>query len=147
MSAYWMTWLKLWCGLVMGFGLLIMTTAFAATDGLAVSLIDLLNGSDPIVMTEPLRFAFALMGVVSLGWGMTLLVTFRAVHLLGPQGRPVWRAITAVVVAWYLIDSSLSVATGFALNAASNTLLLVLYLVPMLRTGVVGGRAAVSARA
>lgn len=147
MSSFWRNWLTVWCGLVVAFGVLLLTTAFAATDGLAMAVIDLMNGQDPIVVTGPLRFAFALMGAVSLGWGLTLLIAFHAAHLLSTHGHTVWRSISGAILAWYVIDSGLSVATGFALNAVSNTILLILYLVPIVRTGVLHRETATAAHA
>ena len=49
--------------------------------------------------------------------------------------RSLWRGITYAVVAWYVIDSIISVRTGFALNALSNTLFLAAYLFVAGRTG------------
>ena len=80
------------------------------------------------------------MGAVSMGWALTFYAAFSAAAALGAQGQPAWRAVTVAVVAWYVIDSALSVATGFALNAVPNTLLLAGYLLPVWRSGVLGAR-------
>ncbi len=47
--------------------------------------------------------------------------------------------LTGTVLVWYVIDGAISLATGFALNAVSNTALLTLYLFPVLRSGVLRG--------
>ena len=47
-----------------------------------------------------------------------------------------WRGIVNAVLIWYVLDSALSIATGFWLNIVPNTLLLVLLLVPIVKTRV-----------
>jgi hypothetical protein len=39
------------------------------------------------------------------------------------------------VLIWFVVDSVLSVATGFALNAVSNTLFVALFMVPAVKLG------------
>ncbi|HEX8388300.1 MAG TPA: hypothetical protein VF636_04725 [Sphingomonas sp.] len=64
----------------------------------------------------------------------------RALHQIpAAQAAPIWRALTAAVVIWFVVDSTVSVATGFALNAVSNAAFLVAYLVPMLGAGALRG--------
>lgn len=135
MSGFWKTWLNVWCLGVGLFGLVLAGGAFAATSGPVERLLDILGGRPPEV-TPTLRFALAVMGAVSMGWALTFYAAFSAAAALGPQGRPAWRAVTVAVVGWYVIDSALSFATGFALNAAPNTLLLAGFLLPVWRSGV-----------
>jgi len=73
---------------------------------------------------------------VTLGWAMTMAATIKAANQLGAAGRPVWTGLTASLLVWFVIDSSLSIATGYPLNAASNTVILVTYLLPLWRSGV-----------
>lgn len=87
-------------------------------------------------MTPALRFSLAVMGPVTIGWCLALLACVRAADLLGDRTAPVWRLVTWGVAAWYVIDSILSVVTGFGLNVLPNTLYLAAYLLPILRTGV-----------
>lgn len=137
MTGYWLTWMKLWCWAVVAFGVLMATGAAPTIDGPVVGLLTLMGGASP-EMTQPLRFALALIGAVSIGWGLSLLAVVRVAGDLGDRARPLWSGISAAVAVWYVIDSSLSVATGFALNAVSNTVLLVGYFVPVWRSGVLG---------
>ena len=53
-----------------------------------------------------------------------------------------WLATIGMVV-WFVVDSALSVATGFWMNAVSNTGLAVGYLVPVLASGAMRGQARV----
>ncbi|NBB17262.1 hypothetical protein GVN21_18015 [Caulobacter sp. SLTY] len=139
MSTFWKNWLMAWCGGVALFGVVLTTGAFPATDGLMRWLLGVLGGA-PAEMTPPLRFALAVMGPVSIGWALTFAAAFRAAIMLGDAGAPVWRLTTAGVLVWFVVDSSLSVATGFGLNVAPNVVLLAGYLLPLIRTGVLSGR-------
>ena len=75
-----------------------------------------------------------------MGWGITFLATFMAAHMLGDQAAPVWRLATGGALAWFVVDSALSAATGFALNVAPNIALLIGYIVPVAASGVMRSR-------
>ena len=67
------------------------------------------------------RFGYGLMGAVTAGWGIVLfLLVKHGVH----EGRT-WRVVVASVLGWCVLDVSVSLATGFALNAVVGTALLV----------------------
>jgi predicted Na+-dependent transporter len=75
------------------------------------------------------------MGGVSIGWAVMLTLVVRAAIAAGEVGRPLWNAVSAGMAAWFVIDSTLSVATGFAMNVAPNTLLAGMYLVGLFGSG------------
>ncbi len=52
------------------------------------------------------------------------------------QGAQIWREITAAISVWYVVDCAISLGTGFPLNAVSNTILIIGYLIPVLGSGV-----------
>jgi hypothetical protein len=139
MSAFWRNWLNIWCVAVIVFGLALAGAGLEATDGVAELLFGIIGPPGEMAWTPHLRFTTALMGAVTMGWGLTFLATFMAAHRLGDQAGPVWRMLTLGVVVWFVVDSGLSVATGFWLNAVSNTALLAGYLVPVLASGVMRG--------
>ncbi|NJL10955.1 MAG: hypothetical protein HC908_14390 [Calothrix sp. SM1_7_51] len=77
-------------------------------------------------------FIYRLLGAVMIAWMISLLFI-----LAGPfrQGqREGWYAVTASIVVWFLIDSGFSISTGFWQNAVFNTILFVLFLIPLAAT-------------
>lgn len=136
MSAFWRGWLNVWCVLVIVFGLVLAGGGLEATSGAADLLFGILGGPGDLTWTPHLRFSVALMGAVTMGWGLTFFAVFAAAHQLGDRATTVWRLVTASALVWFVIDSALSVATGFALNAVSNAGLLVGYFIPVLASGV-----------
>jgi hypothetical protein len=136
MTAFWKNWLNLWCLAVTLFGAILALGAFAPTDGLARLVFDLFQMPFPDDMDSLHRFSIGLMGAVTMGWGMTLYVAFQAAHLLDPGHAPrIWRSVTIIALIWYVVDSYISVATGYWMNAVSNTLIMALYLVAIWRSG------------
>lgn len=135
MSGLWKSWITLWCWAVILFGVVLAGGAFAATDGLVRTLYSILGALSPdaLQMDAPgMRFSIGLMGAVTIGWGLTILLLLPAIHAAGAAG---WRGLTGALVAWYVIDGALSAATGFALNIVPNTGLAIAYLIPVLASG------------
>lgn len=136
MSEFWRRWLVVWCWAVGLFGVVLAGAGLEATSGPVRLVFALLGPGQPLVLDDPMRFAVALMGAVTLGWSVTLLAAVQAAHALGDRAAPVWKLLTTGVIGWYVVDSCLSVATGFPLNALSNSILVAGYLLPVLRGGV-----------
>ena len=141
MAGFWRTWMTAWCWAVAAFGLVLTGAAFEATSGPTRLLFAVLNGSEPLHLNAQMRFSEAVLGAVTLGWSVTLMAAIQAANLLGDRGRPVWRLVTASMVGWWVIDSVLSIATGYGLNAIPNTVFLAAFLLPILRSGVLGSGA------
>ena len=136
MTGLWKTWMTVWCWAVVVFGLALAGAGLPATDGLTRVLFAILGDPASFHLDNQARFTIALMGAVTLGWALTMATAMRAAIALGDAGRPVWVGLTGSLLVWFVIDSSLSIATGFPLNAASNTVILVTYLLPLWRSGV-----------
>lgn len=125
MNGKWQAQMQLWCGAVMIFGLVLIGGAFEATSAGVNALFAILDGPGPLTYEPALRFSLALMGAVTLGWGATVLAVVRGTRdMPGAQSLALWRGITAALLLWYVVDSTLSVATGFWRNALSNTVLI-----------------------
>lgn len=143
--SFWHKWLAVWAWAVIAFGAVLTLGGFEATQGIVAPLFVLMNPAATVPFDGSMRFAVGLMGAVSLGWGLTLRAAIGQALALGTEGRDLWRGILTSVVIWYAIDSSISVVTGFALNAVSNTVLLIGLLLPLWRSGLAGGGRAVRA--
>ncbi|MDH4384826.1 MAG: hypothetical protein QE280_05225 [Caulobacter sp.] len=76
------------------------------------------------------------MGAVSIGWAVTLYFTIRAEIAPGASSCPLWGASLAGMIRWVLIDSALSVSTGFGLNVLPNIVLAGGYGVELFGSGV-----------
>jgi hypothetical protein len=136
MSGVWRTWFALWCLSIGGFGVLLAGGAFAATDGPVRLLMTVLQGGGDVDFAPALRFSLAVMGAVTIGWAVTLHVMIRAAIALGSAGRPLWTAVSAGMASWFVIDCTLSVATGFGLNIIPNLLLVTIYVAGLIGSGV-----------
>ena len=135
MTAFWRIWLIVWAWSVILFGVVIAGGAFEATSSLIKFIFETVQGGGTIAFDPVLRFSLGVMGGVTIGWGVTGLLAIMAAIRLGEAGQPVWNAITFGLVAWFIIDSSLSVATGFGLNVIPNVALLAGYLIAIFATG------------
>ncbi len=133
MSKFWQTWLTIWCLAVALFGLILAGAAFEATQAPARLLLTLMSPTNTASFDPQARFTIGLMGAVTLGWGLTAWVLIAAAPSLPPA---IWARLTAAIAVWFVLDSTISIATGYWLNAVSNTLITAAYLLPILRSGV-----------
>lgn len=112
---------SLWCWFIVVFGAVIVVAALNPAVG--ALLFAILGHPEPVPSSPHLTFTTALMGAVTMGWGLTLLA------MAGQQlGENVWQRVMIAFVVWYVIDSGLSIATGFWRNAVSNTVVLAAFL-------------------
>lgn len=136
MTRVWSVWLVVWCWAVVAFGVLLVTAAIPQLDG-AVRVLFVLFSGDPASASaldqDAVRFGIGIQGALSIGWGLTILATIGAANAAGAS---LWRALTGAVLVWFVIDSAISIATGFELNAVSNTVLVIAFLTPVLASGV-----------
>jgi hypothetical protein len=140
MAKIWQNWFSAWAIGVFFFGLVLAGGAFDASDGLTRALFALFGNPVPDNAGEHYRFSVGLMGAVTMGWGLTFWVVFKALNLIdAAQAAPLWRKLTLFTLVWYVIDCIISIATGFWMNAISNTILLVLYFIPLFKSGAIRG--------
>lgn len=146
MQGVWKTWMQVWCWATFGVGAMFALGAAPATDAGVRLFYDVIywpiDGASPY--GDTVRFTAALLGAVMIGWAMTIFTLVAAADRVGATA---WRGLTAAVIAWYVIDSAISVGSGVGVNALTNTGFLVTYLIPVLASGVLGvSGSAVTAR-
>ena len=118
------------------FGLVLTGGAFAATDGLTTMLFTLFGNPLPTDIDAHHRIAVGLMDAVTMGWGLTYFGAFKALHALDPAtAAPIWRYLILASSVWFVLDSANSITTGFWMNAVSNTVLIILFLIPLVKSG------------
>jgi hypothetical protein len=140
MSKFWQNWFGAWAFLVTIFGLVLAAGAFAATDGLTAALFALFGNPLPADIDSHHRFAIGLMGAVTMGWGLTFWAAFKALFALDTAtAAPIWRNLLGVALLWYVVDSGISIATSFWMNAVSNTIVMLLFLIPLFKSGATKG--------
>lgn len=135
MSDFWRHWLTIMCGVVVLFGLIMAGGALPATEAPARLLLEWQN-QGPLPIDRPARVTLGVLGGVMCGWGVTLYAAFQAAHMIGRPATQIWRLIAASLLFWFVVDSTLSIATGFALNAAMNMGFLLAFVVPISLSGV-----------
>ena len=136
MSKVWQNWFSAWAIFVALFGLVLAGGAFAATDSLTAALFALFSNPLPADIDAHHRFAIGLMGAVTMGWGLTYFGAFKALYVLdSATAAPIWRYFLGISLVWYVVDSGISIATGFWINAVSNTIVIVLFLIPLVKSG------------
>jgi hypothetical protein len=72
------------------------------------------------------------LGAVMVGWATALLMV-----VLGPfarRSRLAWSTVAVSLAGWFLVDTSLSLASGHWPNAVLNVVLAVLFAVPLAAT-------------
>ena len=140
MNNFWKSWLTVWAWAVVLFGAVLAAFAFTATDGLARAVFTLFGNPVPDAPDNLHRFAVGLMGCVTVGWGLTLMAAHKAAfQLTGDAAASIWKSLLVTALVWYFIDSGVSIATGYAMNAVSNTLFIGLYLVALFKSGALKG--------
>ncbi len=132
MPKFWKQWLTIWCWIIIAFGIILTGAAFQITSAPTRFFYDLLDGPGQLRLYPHTRFSIALMGAITIGWGLTLLAIVQAASQLG---KKIWIPTTIAISAWYVIDGILSIATGFGLNVIPNTILFAGFLIPVIQSG------------
>lgn len=136
MTGAWKTWMRIWCWIVLGLGIGFLGAAFPATDGFARLFFGVISGfseQGDLFAAGAMRFATAIIGAITIGWALTLLGLVQAAE---KAGAGAWRSFAFALACWFVVDSAISVATGFPLNALSNIGLALGFLGPILASGV-----------
>lgn len=137
MSGLWKTWMHMWCWATLAFGVVLAAAAVPALEGPTLAFYDLVTwpiDGAPATFEPIARFTCGVLGAVMIGWALTIFA------LLPVADARAWRGFTGAMVIWYVIDSTVSITAGAPGNAVSNTAFLVLFLIPVLASGVLGGQ-------
>ena len=139
-------WLKAAAAITIGTGIMIAAAAIPALNAPAELLLDMIyfpvDGAQSMSGASARLFA-AISGGVLAGWG---LMAWLIVTELMPKDPALARRIILLSIGtWFVIDSSMSIAAGGALNLVGNVGFLLLFYLPVLKP--VSGRGKLEAAA
>jgi len=127
-------WLKITAIVVGSFGPIFFLGSMPETMEPARWTLDLLSwpldGATSYASADT-RFLSALTGGFLLGWGLTIWCLSIWVYDAAPEG--VRKSVVTGAVAWFLLDSAGSAASGNASNVLFNTLILMIVVGPLWR--------------
>jgi hypothetical protein len=125
-------WLAITAIVVGSFGPIFSLATMSTTDGPARWTLDFLawpiDGLQ-IYSDGAMRFLSALTGGFLFGWGIMILCLRHWVYDVAPE--PTRRAVLAGLVAWFVLDSTGSVAAGATSNVIFNVFVLLLAVGPL----------------
>ncbi len=127
-------WLKITAIVIGSFGPVCFLGTMDATTEPARLTIDLLSwpvDGQQTYADPDTRFLSALLGGFLLGWGVMIWRLSGQVHDADPEG--VRKAVLTGLIAWFLLDSSGSIASGNTSNALFNIPILLVAVGPMWR--------------
>jgi hypothetical protein len=126
-------WLIVTAIVVFSFAPVFSLATRSSTSGPARWTLDLLNGPGGKAASYDgtMHFLTALTGGFLLGWGITVLCLRAFAYDAAPEG--VRRSVVAGILAWFVLDSTGSIASGNAWNAFFNVLVLLLAVGPLWR--------------
>lgn len=127
-------WLKITAVVVGSFAPVFFFGAMTPTSGPARLTLDLLGwklGAPSTYDTPDTRFLSALTGGFLLGWGVMIWCLSAWVYREAPEA--VRRTVLASLLAWFVLDSAGSVASGNPSNLPFNVLVLLIAVGPLWR--------------
>lgn len=133
LSTFWYGWLVGWCWYIGVFALVLVGGAFEFSDAPIKMIISLLNPA-PYELNDHVRFGVGIQGSLTIAIAILCHAIIRASTRF-EFDNSVWRALFCALCAWFVIDGIISVATHFYLNVLSNTIILVLLAIPLLKNG------------
>ena len=116
-------------------GLFFAVASTAPTDAAVRQLLDVVFfrfGDGPAELSDSHHLVNAILGGVMVGWGVTVWLVVDRLLALAP--REVGRILLVGLAAWFVVDSTGSVASGGWLNAVPlNVAFFAVFLVPLRR--------------
>ena len=124
----WHRWLLLAASIVVGVGAAFVLLALV---GVPRELMEILYlpGEPDVASADTVSFAVGVTGSVMVGWGVSMLYIYLDPAMLE---RPrIARAFFLATVAWFILDTFVSIAVGAMINVVGNCLFLGLLLPPL----------------
>lgn len=88
-----------------------------------------LPGEPDVAEARTLSFAIGVSGAVMVGWGVSMLLVY--VDATAIEQPRLARAFLVGVVAWFVLDCTVSITLGAVMNAAANVVFLAALLPPL----------------
>lgn len=79
-----------------------------------------------------ITFIYTILGAVMIGWMISILFTLYGSFRRGERSG--WTAIALSMTVWYGLDSTSSLLSGFTFNFILNTVLYILFVIPLAAT-------------
>jgi len=133
-TEFWRKWLIIAAGITALAGLGFATLAAIGATGTLDAMFDLvyLPGELEAPAGEVASFAMGVAGAVMVGWAATMLILLRS---QSTSALPLtWRALTVGLLAWFVVDGIVSIASGATGNLALNVVFLALFAPPLIAT-------------
>jgi hypothetical protein len=137
-----MTGFSFWQKWLLGVGVVIAVFGAAMTLLSATPLFDLFNrqidpafwGSNPVGESAKgfQQWIYGVWGATIAGWG--IFVAFMARYPFRNKERWVWNCLVTGMLVWFVLDTSLSIYYKVYFNAAFNTVLWILAMLPVVFT-------------
>ena len=124
----WHRWLLLAASIVIGAGAVLVALALV---GVPPELMEVLYlpGEPDVASADTISFAVGFSGAVMVGWGASMLYIYLDPAMLD---RPrIARAVLIATMAWFALDTLMSIALGAVINVVGNCLFLGLLLPPL----------------
>jgi hypothetical protein len=131
--SFWQRWLFVVALIIVVFGVFMaVLNGTALFDWLFNNQIDPVFWGDTAVADNAQtfqRFVYGVLGATVAGWGV--FIAFIAHYPFRQKEKWAWNCVLAGVLLWFLIDTPISLYFQVNFNAAFNTLLLVLVILPL----------------
>jgi len=139
MTGFWLRWMTAWCWCVIAFGVVLLGSAVEPVREPSLLFLDLVFwpvDGQPKLLSREAVFATSITGALTIGWGLLMRALVSDPTLA--RNPSVWRHMTVALAVWFVTDSVASILTGAWVNAISNSLIIALAILPIIRSGVLG---------
>ena len=132
---FWQRWLLVAANLLILFGIVMAflnNTALFALFNTQINPIFWGAGDMPAAAVQFQGWIYGVAGAIVIGWGIFL--AFIAYYPFKQREKWAWNCILIGMLAWYLVDTFISLQFNVVFNAISNTVFLIIFLLPLIFT-------------